>query len=159
MKFPYRSYVSQFPGTSDFRLILRPVLTIRIAGPKSEARWDALVDTGADETLLPKSLAGLLGLELDQKVTSQAVGISGAPLTIHYGQAEFQIAAENEHVTWRSMVGFVDFGQDDEMIILGHGGCLDYFTAIFDGDKAELELIPNAELSHQPSDASRAPSE
>lgn len=147
MKFPYRSYVSQFPGTSDFRLILRPVLTIRITGPKSEARWDALVDTGADETLLPKSLAGLLGVVLDHEVTSQAVGISGDLLTIHYGTAKFQIAAENDQVTWTSMVGFVDFGsQDDEVIILGHGGCLDYFTAIFDGDKAELELTANSQL-------------
>jgi predicted aspartyl protease len=59
MKFPYREYVSQYPGTSDFRLILRPVITIRIAGTSAEARWDALVDTGADETLLPLPLVSL----------------------------------------------------------------------------------------------------
>jgi hypothetical protein len=147
MRFPYREYVSQFPGTSDYRLILRPVITIRIVGPKSEARWDALVDTGADETILPLSLADLLGVELDQEVTSQAVGISGDKLTLYYGEVEFQMAVEAESATWRTTVGFVDFGSsDDEVIILGHGGCLDFFTAKFNGESAELDLIPNVLL-------------
>ena len=55
MKFPYREYISQFPGTSDFRLILRPVIPIRVFGPNVEARWDALVDTGADVSTIPVS--------------------------------------------------------------------------------------------------------
>ena len=33
MKFAYREYVSVFPGTNDYRLILRPVITIRVIGP------------------------------------------------------------------------------------------------------------------------------
>jgi hypothetical protein len=41
----------------------------------------------------------------------------------------------------------VDFGSpDDEVIVLGHGGCLDYFRAVFDGEKAELELVQNSLL-------------
>jgi len=147
MKFAYREYVSPFPGTSDFRLILRPVITIRIVGPTADPRWDALVDTGADETLLPLSLAGLLGLELDATATSQAAGISGDHLTIRYGEVEFQINDGNETIRWQTIVGFVDFASaDDEVIILGHGGCLDYFTALFEGEKAELELTANSLL-------------
>lgn len=65
MRFAYREYISRYPGTSDFRLILRPVVTVRISGPAANARWDALVDTGADETLLPMSLGDLLGVEFD----------------------------------------------------------------------------------------------
>ncbi len=147
MKFPYREYISQYPGATDYRLILRPVITLRIVGPESDARWDALVDTGADETLLPLSLAELLGIELDEESTSQAAGISGDELTIYYGDVELEIAAQNKTVRWKSTVGFVEFGSsDDEVIILGHGGCLDYFTAIFDGENAELELVSNSLL-------------
>ena len=147
MKFLYREYVSLFPGTDDYRLILRPVITVRIAGPNSITRWDALVDTGADETLLPRSLADLLCVELDQTATSQAVGISGDNLTIYYGEVEFQISSGDESATWRTIVGFVEFGTpEDEVIILGHGGCLDYFTATFDGENAELELRVNSLL-------------
>ena len=147
MKFPYREYVAQFPGTDDFRLILRPVITIRIAGQQATARWDALVDTGADETLLPLSLAQLLGVELDGRPTSQAAGISGDKLTIRYGEVSLQISSENESVEWRDVVGFVDFeNADDEVIVLGHGACLDYFTAIFDGERAEITLQANSLL-------------
>jgi len=148
MIFPYREYVSLYPGTTDFRLIMRPVITIRIGGPKAEARWDALVDTGADETLLPMSLADLLGVKLDHQATSLAVGISGDQLTIVYGDVEFQIAAESQMVTWRTTVGFVEFGtSDDEVIILGHAGCLDFFTSVFNGELAELEMTPNSSLT------------
>ncbi len=147
MRFPYRQYISKFPGTDDYRLILRPIISLRIIGPKSEARWDALVDTGADETLLPLSLAEVLKIELDQQLTSEAAGISGDRLRIYYGDVEFRVAADDEVVSWKTTVGFVEFGAaDDEVKILGHGGCLDYFTATFDGEKAELELVPNGLL-------------
>ncbi len=147
MKFAYREYVGVFPGTSDYRLILRPVITIRIVGPKSDARWDALVDSGADETLFPLSLAEALGVELDQQLTSEAAGISGVRLTIHYGDVELRIESGQEIIAWKTTVGFVDFGSaSDEVIILGHGGCLDYFTATFHGENAEVELEANALL-------------
>lgn len=147
MKFAYREYISAFPGTNEYRLILRPVITIRIIGPKSEARWDALVDTGPDETLFPISLADVLGVELHQQLTSEAAGISGGRLKIVYGEIEIRIERDQEAFSWKTIVGFVDFGSaDDEVIILGHGGCLDYFAATFDGEQAELELVPNALL-------------
>lgn len=148
MKFAYREYVSIYPGSNDYRLILRPIVTIRIIGPKAEARWDALVDTGADETLFPLSLAEVLGVELNHELTSEAAGISGDRLKIYYGEVELQIESGQDVVAWQTVVGFVDFGSSrDEVIILGHGGCLDFFTAVFDGEKAELELLPNSSLS------------
>jgi hypothetical protein len=147
MKFAYREYLSVFPGTNDYRLILRPVITIRIIGPKSEARWDALVDSGADETLFPLSLAEVLGVELDQEFIIEAAGISGDRLKIQYGDVVLRIETEQDDIEWKTTVRFVDFGSaSDEVIILGHGGCLDFFTATFDGENAELELKPNALL-------------
>lgn len=150
MRFPYREYISIFPGTTDYRLILRPVITMRVKGPKADARWDALLDTGADETLFPVSLADILGIELDRRHTSEAVGVSGDRLRIHYGNVEIQIELDQQTVTWQTPVGFVDFGSAvDEVIILGHGGCLDYFTATFDGEQAEFELVPNSLLPNE----------
>ncbi len=147
MKFPYREYVSVFPGSTDFRLILRPVITIRVVGPKADARWDALVDSGADETLFPLSLAEVLGVELDEELISEAAGISGDRLKIQYGDVELRIESDSEIIEWKTTVGFVDFGSaSDEVIILGHGGCLDFFTATFDGENAELKLTPNGLL-------------
>jgi len=57
MKIPYREYLRRLPGSEDFQLILRPIVSVRIFGATTNARRDALVDTAADETLLPMSLA------------------------------------------------------------------------------------------------------
>lgn len=104
-----------------------------------------MVDTGADETLFPISIARALGVELDQQLTSEAAGISGARLTIHYGDVELRIENAGETIAWKTTEGFVDFGStNDEVIILGHGGCLDYFTTTFDGEQAELAIEANA---------------
>jgi predicted aspartyl protease len=147
MRFSYREYLAQVPGSSDFRLFVRPIINIRIRGEDAEVHSDALVDTGADETLLPLSYAGALGVELDWDSSSQAEGISGEKLAIYYGDVEIEIEQDGERITWKTTVGFADFGSpSDEVAILGHGGCLEYFTATFDGEKAELELIPNSWL-------------
>ncbi|MFN0054416.1 MAG: aspartyl protease family protein [Planctomycetales bacterium] len=147
MKFAYREYVGVFPGTNDFRLILRPIITVRIVGPKADARWDALVDSGADETLFPLSIAEALGIDLDPQMTSEASGITGDRLKIQYGDAELRIESDEEFIVWKTPVGFVDFGSaSDGVVILGHGGCLDFFTATFDGEIGELERIPNSLL-------------
>ena len=108
------------------------------------------MDTGADETLLPMSLAEVLEGELDQQLTSEAAGIAGDRLKIHSGDVEFPIAVDREVVAWTTTVGFVEFGSsDDEVMVLGHGGCLDEFTSTVDGEKAELELVPNRLLPSQ----------
>lgn len=85
MRFPYRQYVAELPGTNDFRIVMRPVVTVEITGPVANGRWDALVDTGADETLLPQSVVRLLGVKLDASLTSLAAGVAGEELA--YGTA------------------------------------------------------------------------
>lgn len=149
MKFPYREYICRLPGSDDFRLIRRPVIAVTVCGPAGQLVGDALFDTGADDTLLPISFAEALGLSLDESMTSEAVGITGGPLTVFYAEVRFSISAEDddETVHWTSTVGFVEFESgDDEVVIFGHEGCLEFFTARFDGERAELELIPNSLL-------------
>lgn len=147
MKFDYREYLSRVPGKAEYRLILRPVIPVRIIGPTAEARCDALVDTGADETVLPICLAELLGVSLDQDFTGQAAGIGGTRLHVRYGDIVFELSDGRKALRWATSAGFVEFpSPDDELVILGHGGFLDYFTATFDGESATVELLPNAML-------------
>ena len=101
------------------------------------------MDTGADETLLPMSLAEVLEGELDQQRTSEAAGISGDRLKIHDGDVEFPIAVGREVVAWTTAIGFVEFGSsDDEVMVLGHGGCLDDFRSTVDGEKPNSNWFP-----------------
>ena len=46
-------------------LVYRPEISVRVIGSQDEIYLMALVDTGADETILPLSLAQLLGVDVD----------------------------------------------------------------------------------------------
>lgn len=144
MKFSYREYVAPLSGSSDFRLILRPVIQISVVGGDFEATCAALVDSGADETIFPLSIARAIGVSLLPELQGKFKGVSGDELVLHFGEVELNVSDENQTVRWKTIVGFADFKDEgDELAILGHGGFLDYFTAIFDGKEAQVELIPN----------------
>lgn len=145
MKFPYREYICGYSGTTDLRIARRPVIPIRVVGQSTFMRCNALVDTGADETLFPSAIARALGVEFETGVTSEALGFTGDGVSIRFGRVTIEIESDGETVAWTDTVGFADFPEsDDLMVILGHGGCLDYFLAVFDGERGELELTPNA---------------
>jgi len=56
---------------------------------------------------------------------------------------DLQISDGRQVFKWTAKVGFVEFVQaEDEVAVLGHGGCLEYFRATFDGDRREVELVP-----------------
>jgi hypothetical protein len=58
-----------------------------------------------------------------------------------------KLQSVEESLTWKTTVFFHDFAAaEDETVILGHLGFLEYFTAVFDGKLATLALTPNDEL-------------
>ena len=49
-----------------------------------------------------------------------------------------------EFASWESTVGVIgDEEGEQDFVILGHAGCLEFFTATFDGDRRVLEMFPN----------------
>jgi len=57
------------------------------------------------------------------------------------------LTAEGQSCQWTATAQFFDFATtEEEMIILGHTGFLEYFTATFDGKFGALTLVPNDEL-------------
>lgn len=148
MKFAYASIIAQAPGESDFLLLRRPEIPVTIVGPGGTATFIGLVDTGSDHTILPYSVASLLGVTIDQLDGPSASVFGGHKVQLLQGNVVFQLTAdEGETISWTTPVCFFEFPQNvDEALILGHAGFLDYFTATFDGKEAVLTLIPNDEL-------------
>ena len=105
-----------------------------------------LVDTGSDNTILPKSVADRLGVPL-VGTGPPATVFGGHHVQLLVGDVTLQLEAEGEVLRWTAQVHFFDFvDEEDETVILGHSGFLDYFTATFDGKQGTLNLIPNDEL-------------
>jgi hypothetical protein len=147
MNFPYTSSISIDPDTGDPMLLLRPEIEVRIGGPNGFRNYLALVDTGADNTIFPRSAAVALGIPLRSPRGGESKSFGGHAVTIELGEAEIEISESNETYRWSQRVHFFDFSTaDEEVAILGHAGFLEFFTATFNGEFAWLELVPNSTL-------------
>lgn len=149
MKFYYRPSVAVAPISGDGVMLLRPTIEVEVHGPSGRRTMNALVDTGADLTIFPLSLAQQLGIDVSPSDEPTTTDFSGTVLTLEEGKAEFELNSPegDETLRWNAVIQFIDFGDpDDDTAVLGHVGFLNYFTAVFDGEQASLELIPNGAL-------------
>ena len=147
MIFPYQSIITQAPVGDDYLLIYRPEIPITVGGPKGEAIQIGLVDTGSDNTILPKSVADELGISLRPTSGPPSNVFGGHRVQLLIGDVHLTLKAGNGSLSWRTQVYFFGFAStEDETVILGHSGFLDYFTATFDGKYGVLTLTPNDEL-------------
>ncbi len=148
MKFPYQRYeVEPSPAFSN-GVVHRPEVPLRVIGPTGVAIFLALVDSGADGTILPKSIGEAIGVALDEHQSAPAAGFGGGRATVLPGRVELEVQQGSEQHRWAATVGFGDFASpEDEHMILGHAGFLDYFVATFHGERHELELVATGGLA------------
>lgn len=142
MRFAYLRYISQKNRTITH--IYRPVIPVDLAGPDGEIDFYGLVDTGSDDTLIPRIVARELGLSVDEQDTSEVRGIGDEVVSVASAEVELRISDGTEFASWKAKVGIIGDEEDEgDFVILGHAGCLDFFTATFDGDRRALEMFPN----------------
>jgi predicted aspartyl protease len=147
MKFPYRVDLARSPETGEPELLLRPVVPIHIVGQRRSGTYWALVDTGSDKTVFPQSLATDLGIELSDGRGPGLTAYGGQNLTVKFGTVEVSLSQENESVRWMLKAQFVECtSSDEEVILLGHDGFLEFFVATFDGMQAEVMLVPTVDF-------------
>ncbi len=139
LTFPYRLArgVEPSPAAPDAP-VYRPIIPVRFVGPHGlDALTFALVDTGADETVLPSSLARVLGVALGSKLYT-LVAANNRPFVVRYGIVELQIGRPWAGVyRWKARVGFQDRRPDT---VLGRAGCLDQLAVTFDGPNRQLVI-------------------
>jgi hypothetical protein len=147
MKFKYRSAFSSDPNSDDLIIFRRPEIPLTIFGPLGGATSVGLVDTGADFTIFPKSIADYLGIPMTTSGLSSAASFAGESLPLMEGEVTILIRDSDEQIVWKTDVCFFDFRSSDiETVILGHSSFLDNFIATFDGELSQLELKPTREL-------------
>ncbi len=144
MKFSYSLNIARSIDTGDEIVILRPEIPIRIFGPAGVAETLALVDTGADNSILPLSIARDLRLETTPGKGPDAAAFGGQRIPLSFAEVVLEISENEVPIRWRGRLYFADFPDDAEKaVILGHEGFLDFFTATFDGENCVLTLEPN----------------
>jgi predicted aspartyl protease len=141
MLFPYREYRINPTVVFPDGVLYRPEVRVHVIGPTDDVFLRGLVDTGADSTIFPRSIADAIGVELDDSRTSRASGFTGDQVAVTYAEVELEVMQRDEHRRWRTLVGFVDYARPEwEQTLLGRSGFLDQFRATLDAKGKQLEL-------------------
>ena len=148
LTFPYQEQrgIDPSPATPD-QPVFRPKIPLRILGPRGDHFVGlALVDTGADETVLPLAAAKTVRAKLDSKVHA-LYGADDRPIQVRYGIVTLTIGQPGVgEYTWNAKVGFQDRRRYS---VLGRAGGLDLFDVRFDGPN-RLVIITTPELGSVP---------
>ena len=143
MKFRYKPYPNTPSATIPDGVLYRPVIPLRITGNQGDAYVWALVDTGADETLMPRALAEVIGIEPNDARQTWVSGYGGSRVPVAPAEVTLQIGRAGKSLSWQATIGFAPFEEpEDEIALLGHAGALQFFNITFSGNKREVEITP-----------------
>lgn len=84
----------------------RPVIPVRLTGPRGDRATDGLLDSGSDETILQEHLAGSIGVDLTGVEERQVVLVGRpAPVRCRYASVQLQITdGLRETYEWTAIV-------------------------------------------------------
>lgn len=139
MKFPYHRYEVQPTPWFPDGFVYRPMALLRVVSGLRDTTIVGLVDTGADETVLPDFLVSALGVEVDVRKTGTFRGVGGQTVRGVFGEVALELRQGRQSRRWETTVAFVS---GPTVAILGRHGFLEYFRATFDDRKRELTLAP-----------------
>lgn len=133
--FPYTQF-----GSKE-RVQYRPTVPVIFRHGKTRIPIaHAIVDTGADYTLLPLQLANEFGFTFDLKKGELWNGAGGGTFRVYRAPEAIDCVIQKNGfapLQWKSIVHFT---LEQPTILLGHRGCLEYFNLSFYGKKKELHM-------------------
>jgi len=127
---------------SDNVEIKSPSIPVTLAGSGGKYQFIALVDSGADISVIPKEVAELLGLDLSGK-REEARGIGGKVPSV---QTKLQIELIKPHEIYNYNIPvkvILDVKDEEIPVILGRAGFFDKFVITFDQKEEKIILKPN----------------
>lgn len=131
IKFKFRRIPSEI-----FNYIYRPYITAFLQ-KKDKTGWRKarmIVDTGADYSILPRSYAYYLGIDLTNDCIAQSThGVGGMETVYVYKNLVLKIGDFERKIP----IGFLD--RDDVPPLLGRHQCLETFRIVL--DKREISLF------------------
>lgn len=135
MKFPY----VEFLGLAEDR-VFRPMIPITFRANGKEFKNYSLIDSGADYSILPIEIAGLLELDLSKQPRYSILGAGGNKFTIYKSPIEIEHVIEKRgfrDIKWKS---FIYFSESGSTILLGQNGFLNMLKVKLDGKNKEVEI-------------------
>ena len=145
MIFPFRKYTvpNPVPSLGGGRLRYKPVIPLVVIGPGGRGAPSAIVDSAADDVVLPITLAASLGIDLTQAAQLQALGVGTThPSDLFFAPVILELSDGKETCRWRATVAFTPASM--RLPLLGIAGGLEYFrtTLVYARREVILESEP-----------------
>jgi hypothetical protein len=121
----------------DGTIVKTPSLPVTIIGEKNSVDTIAIIDSGADISVIPEGMAEILDLDLSGK-TQTAFGIGGEVETV---ERRINIMIEKGHECYRLNIPVkIVLGKYDFPPLLGRAGFFDEFIINFSEGKERFSL-------------------
>lgn len=119
-----------------------PYIPVILTGPKDSVEVVALLDSGADVSVLPKGVAELLGIDLKGD-KEEVVGVGGKAEAVETN-VSIVVSGAHEKYAFRIKVKVILDDSDDRFpIILGRDGFFDKFDITFKENQRKIILKKN----------------
>lgn len=132
MKFKYRKINLTSPFSRKF--ISRPIVPVSIQYKDKRVHYEALIDSGADFTILPMGLVEILGIGSAQSRQISFTGVDGEELQGIIANVDLEISG----VKYQTNLVFAQIS--GTIGILGQIGFFDRFIVKFDLQKKDIEI-------------------
>lgn len=135
MKFKYSEYFG-----SDGSKIFRPTISIIFGNKSKFIHTEAIIDSGADFTILPIEIAGVLDIKLDPRTKTTFHGAGNNSFTVYPSLVEIEHTLRQggfRPIRWKTEVFFAE---SQPGILLGQKGFLEKFRVTLDGQRKETEI-------------------
>lgn len=135
MIFPYSEYTG-LDGTK----IYRPTVSILFRNNAKFIFTEALIDSGADFTILPIEIAGALDIALAPQAKTAFHGAGSNLFTVYPSPIEIEHVLRQtgfRSIHWKAKVFFAEA---QPAILLGQKGFLERFRTTLDGQRKLLEI-------------------
>ena len=143
LRFPYQPISQSHPivplGGRQERP--RPIIGVTVIGPSDSRLREGLLDSGADDTVFPATLAPVLGIDLSNAPTGRAGTPAGAVFPVRYARVGLRITDGIEWREWQAWVGFTPVKL--HYSLLGFAGFLQFFDTNLRGALEVAELTIN----------------
>jgi hypothetical protein len=115
---------------------------VRITGPAHFAVRDAVLDSGADDTVFPDGIAAIIGLDLTLAVPRKMFLAGRGVVNCRFAPAQLRITdGVSETYEWDAVVGFVPVPL--RCPLLGYAGFFQFFDVHFHGADGEITVVPS----------------
>lgn len=137
MIFKYFEFPLQKPSPVLGNSILRPIIPIKISANGLTAKYDALIDSGADFCIFHAEIAEYLGIDVQSGLREVFSGVEesiGAEAYFH----ELTLTIGDKSI--KTLIGFSYDIADHGYGLLGQKGLFDNFFINFNFSGKEMEL-------------------